>query len=628
MSLVICSNQVADGTSERQASSIYEPWSFRNQLTSTYKIPANAQVAVQSVKVNVDGRIVVSRQNNRFYQYFGKKLNLDGTTKPQMSDTPYHPLIVQILKNSEIGTSVKEFSLNDFANRVGARMSDSIYHPNLQDKILVEPLRNASGLDFLGFKFTCDQHVSASNTSATLTLAEDHYSDFDGDGNRNGSGQWTYTSGTKVFKRNASLDQTEPASAIFPQNPLSLINGSVTVNISGANATANASGVSFLVGLSRYFINSNTAGYYEPTYYDSSYDDDLELGDSAYMDFGVGRNQFGELVCFQTSWDNTNGVTRRHEIEYWNNASTDFTGGSRYDMSSDDLTQVRYTAKAETLKVELYDNASGVNAWKVVTEYTGSATEGNKKQQFQPIHQACWCLHPVLEVGSDGTNKECSLQLVDMLTPPIEEYDVKKKNRSGWWETLNLLRRTNWCRDVERRAILDVNASGALYQQTSAVNGSGRISGLNNVLILEDSDVYYPSRGANARQSLGFNGAVIDTPDDTNPTEFHSHFAPSLVSSQAMFVRLDNFNQRVVNALTGNKSQIIAHLPRFDSTQSTGRLYYSPNEMVFIDLDNPQEISVTDFNVSFCYSNEQYAKILTGQSIVVLYFRKRPKEFD
>ena len=54
MSLVICSNQVADGTAERQASSIYEPWAFRNQLTSTYKIPANAQVAVQSVKVNVD----------------------------------------------------------------------------------------------------------------------------------------------------------------------------------------------------------------------------------------------------------------------------------------------------------------------------------------------------------------------------------------------------------------------------------------------------------------------------------------------------------------------------------------------------------------------------------------------
>lgn len=624
MSLVICSNQIADGTADRQASSIYEPWAFRNQLTSTYKIPANAQVAVQSVKVNVDGRIVVSRQNNVFYQYFGKKLKLDGTA-PQMSDTPYHPLRVMILKKEEIGTSVKEFSLNDYGNRVGARMSDSIYHPNLQDKTTVEPLRNASGLDFLGFKITCDQHVTASNVSASLTLAEDHYSDFDGDGNRNGSGQWTYITGTKVFKRNASLDKTEPASAIFPQNPLSLNNGSLTVNISGTNANANASGVSFVVGLSRYFINSNNAGFYEPSYYNSAYDADMDLGDSAYMDFGVGRNQFGELVCFQTSWDNTNGVTRRHEIEYWNNASTDFTGGGRYDMDGVNLTQVRYTAIAETLKVELYDFT--IKGWKTVTEYTGSATAGNKKQQFQPIHQACWCLHPVLEIGSNGVNKECSLQLVDMLTPPIEEYDVKKKNRSGWWETLSILgTATRYCRNVESRAILDVNNTGALYQQTSAVNGSGRISGLNNVLILEQSEIYKPSFASNARQSLGFNGAVVDTPDDTNPTQFHSNFAPSLVSSQAMFVRLDSFNQRVVNALTGNKSQIVAHLPRFDSTQSTGRLWFSPNEMVFIDLDNPQEINVTDFNISFCYSNEQYAKILTGQSIVVLYFRKKPKE--
>ena len=629
MSLVICSNQIGDGTTERQGSSIYEPWAFRNQLTSTYKIPADAQVAVQSVKVNVDGRIVVSRQNNVFYQYFGKKLNLDGTA-PQISDTPYHPLRVMILKKSEIGTSVKEFSLNDYANRVGARMSDSIYHPNLQDKMSVEPLRNASGLDFLGFKITCDQHVSSSNVSATLSLAEDQYSDFDpyGAENRDGSGQWTYTSGTKVFKRDASLVQSEPASAIFPQNPLSLINGTLTVNISGsANANANASGVSFLVGLSRYMINSTIDGFYEPSYYNSAYDDDMDLGNSAYMDFGVGRNQFGELVCFQTSWDNTNGVTRRHEIEYWNNASSNFKGGGRYDMSDDALTQVKYTAVAETLKVELYDSTA--KAWKTVTEYTGSATAGNKNQQFQPIHQSCWCLHPVLEVGSDGTSKESTLQLVDMLTPPIEEYDVKQKNRAGWWETLSLLGTAKYyCRDVESRAILDVENTTALYQQTSAINGSGRISALNNVLILEQSEIYKPSLASNARQSLGFNGAVVDTPDDTNPTQFHSNFAPSLVSSQAMFVRLDNFNQRVVNALTGNKSQIVAHLPRFDSTQSTGRLYYSPNEMVFIDLDNPQEINITDFNISFCYSNEQYAKILTGQSIVVLYFRRRPRELQ
>ena len=93
-----------------------------------------------------------------------------------------------------------------------------------------------------------------------------------------------------------------------------------------------------------------------------------------------------------------------------------------------------------------------------------------------------------------------------------------------------------------------------------------------------------------------------------------------------MFVRLNNFGQSVVNAHQGNNSKIIAHLPRFDNTQSTGRLYFEPNQMVFIDLNNPAPMQINEFDISFSYINEQYATILSGQSIVALYFRKKPKE--
>jgi len=93
-----------------------------------------------------------------------------------------------------------------------------------------------------------------------------------------------------------------------------------------------------------------------------------------------------------------------------------------------------------------------------------------------------------------------------------------------------------------------------------------------------------------------------------------------------MFVRLNNFGQSVHNAHTGNRSKILAHLPRFDNTQSTGRLYFEPKNFVWLDLDNPAEMNINEFDISFCYVNEQYAQILTGQSIVCLYFRKKPKE--
>ncbi len=626
MSLVICSNQISDGSSERNRSSIYKAWSFRNQLSSTYKIPANSQVALQSVKVNVDGRVVLSRQNNVFYQYFGKKLNLDGTTSPQIDDVPYAPLRVAMLKRSEISNSVKEFTISDFANRLGEVMSNSIYHPNLQDKASVEILRNASGLDFLGYKLIYDQNLNASNVNGSLTTAEQH---FDNDLPRNGSGVFVYDPTHKRLTRDAAFsNNSDLASAIFPDNPLSLSTGNMTVNISGTHANVNASGTQcpWVVGLSRYIANPTKDGFYEPSYSDNSRDADLNLPDGGFMDFGVGRNEAGQLVCFQSAWDETFNCIRRYEIEYWSNTNGSFSGlSARKSLVSGKYDKVRFTGTGEQLKVEIQNTTGGKNIWETITSYFGGAA-GDKDAQYGPIHQACWCLHPVLEIGRNASNTTGKMNFTHIKTPPIVNYDVKKPNRSGWWETLELLGTAGkWCKKVESRPILDISNTAVLYTQVG-VDGSGRITGLNNVMILEQSDIYQMSFGANAKQILGFNPAVIDTPDSVSPTTFHSNFAPSLVSSQAMFVRLDNFNQRVVNALTGNKSQIIGHLPRFDSSQTTGRLFFEPKNFVWIDLDNTNDITVSDFNISFCYSNEQYAEILTGQSIVVLYFRKKPKE--
>ena len=73
MSLVVCSNQDNDSSTERLKNGLNQPYSFKNQLTSTYNIPKNAQVALQSCKVNIDGRIAVNKDNSIFYQYFGKQ---------------------------------------------------------------------------------------------------------------------------------------------------------------------------------------------------------------------------------------------------------------------------------------------------------------------------------------------------------------------------------------------------------------------------------------------------------------------------------------------------------------------------------------------------------------------------
>ena len=80
MSLVICSNVPDDTT---MVDGINQPWSFTNSLSSTYKIPKNGQVALQSCKYNLDGSVVIGKNEAIFYQYFGQLLT--GTEQSDQS---------------------------------------------------------------------------------------------------------------------------------------------------------------------------------------------------------------------------------------------------------------------------------------------------------------------------------------------------------------------------------------------------------------------------------------------------------------------------------------------------------------------------------------------------------------
>ncbi|MAB50945.1 MAG: hypothetical protein CMG80_04260 [Marinobacter sp.] len=98
---------------------------------------------------------------------------------------------------------------------------------------------------------------------------------------------------------------------------------------------------------------------------------------------------------------------------------------------------------------------------------------------------------------------------------------------------------------------------------------------------------------------------------------------PTALSSKSIFVRVDNFNQTSTNAANGNKSGIIAHLPRFDGQQQTGRLFFEPKNLIYLDLDNPAPMKINSFDISFVYSDETYCTSLVGSSIVTLHIRKK-----
>lgn len=612
MSLVVCANAEKDDSNARIDGGLTDAWSFRNTLSSTYKIPADSQVALQSCKLNVDGRVVVSRNNANFYHYFGQKLDLDGSTSPQAEETTSMPVFTSILNDEEENT-VLELSKSDVANAIQAGIRRTSFHPNTKELATVEINKNASGLDFLGYKYTFDQ--SDRSSASKPSTVQDWYG---ANQPSDGTGLWTYSS--NILTRNASSDDGDRCCVIGKEFPMSTEQKEFEVNISSTNANANASGVEWHVGLSRFinFENSIT-GQFQPHYFEDLYDDPLDITESCFMDFAVARNYDDELVAYHSTYNADEGTTKMTEIEYWDNTNGSFSSlSARKSLTGTNYEKVKITIHGEQVSARIYNGTTKV--YETIASYgVGQA----KTDMFKPVNQACWCLHPVLCIGRTDSSPSCSLEIANYNGMNIPNYDASKVFQGGWFESMELLGApVNDCWELETRYWNNM-ADATAYAQINK-NASNGIN-YDNVLILQESDVYFPSFNANAKNTLGFEKAVIDTPLTTtgNLQIFDSTEVPTTNNLLSMFVRLDNFGQSVVNALTGNNSKIISHLTSVET--AVGRRTYEPSSLIYIDLNNPNEMSVSDFNISFCYANEQYATILQGQSIVCLYFRPKPK---
>jgi hypothetical protein len=624
MTLIICSNQEKDATAENQKQSVYSAWSFRNPLSSTMTIPANSQVALQSCKINVDGRMVVGNNNNKFYINFGDKLNQDGTTPPQQEDSTSAPVLINLLGDSE--KTFLELSPVDMANQIRDVVRNRTFHPNQKNLFTAEVARNASGLDFNGYNLTFKQNKNVENKVPPNGDFENFYSEAITESN-----VFSYTGGQ--FKRTLGADLAYFTSATSLNRPLSLVNGSFVVSVNGAKANANASGVEWSVGLARYAtIIDPVTGYkeFKPEYFDDTLGDDLGFDTITdnFVDFAIARNSADELVVYQSAFDGVSNKLVTKEVNYWQNASSVFNGLSQranWATNASGYTKVSFKPTGEDMEIQIYNNGAGTYQT-LVTFNSG----GNSGTYFKPINQACWCLHPVLQIGTSTTNPLTNLSStlhIEHFSSPTnvdDTYNPKKVGKSGWFEYMNLVNSTNQCYDLESRTWNQPTIGTRTILKT---NASGGVD-YKDVMILQQNDIYKPSHTANAGALLGYNQAIVDTPnsgDDTNSVLYTSAVVPSIQASLALFVRLNNFTQTTMNAFTGNNSKIIAHLPRFDNGQDTGRLYFEPNNPVFIDLNNTNPLQINEFDISFNYINEQYAQLLTGQSIVTLLIREKPK---
>lgn len=629
MSLVVLSNQPQDAEDSRNRNSISKPWSFKNTLTSTYTIPQDAQVALTSCKVNIPERVIVGGNGNKFYQYIGVKRDLGGSVD-QFNYSTSWPVQVRLTEDNDKSSVFEDLSPADFVNRLQSRIRATTYHPNFKNKALVTRALEASTNKFTGYSITYDQSNSASNASNIPTDGFKQW--YSASGVYSDTAQFTYDNDTKSFQRiDTSASDTDTVCAgINPQYPLSMTSGEFVVNVSGTAAgNANQNEVEWHVGLSRYIHQPNPDNKeYKPTYDSTELfdygEEDLRFEQNIYADFAVARNIYGELVVYQYVVDSLFRF-RRQEVKYWLNASSVFTGTDRFSLVDEPYERVKFEVEGEVVACYLYDPVD--EEYDLITKYRVGARDDS---YFKPANQCCWTLHPVLAIGNRDGFETSTLQIREYQGMNITGYDPTVKNGGGWYENNLIINRDNDSYMLDTRPVNGSgggSSAGASYVQKE-LNASGGVD-YKPVLILGQNDIYNrdaSTAGANSQDLLGFDKSVVETAntDQVSLTTFKSTITPSLAPQYSMFVRLNNFGQDVTNGWIGNKSKIISHLTTFEN--ATGRLTHEPANLTYLDLNNSAPINISEFDISINYINEQYAEVCTGQTIVTLLIRKKPKE--
>ena len=613
MSLVVCSNNDSDRLVSSQSQSIYKPYSWRNDLSSTLTLPMGkngTQVALQSAKYNLDGSVSLGFGDLNIYQYFGEELDSNGST---MDDSTAYPILTRINDTEQI----VDYDIDELRRAIQDGMNKQIYHPNLMELCKVEIKRDATTSEFVGYKYIYEQYLgtdrkfpeSARPTFDFLTSigAEEPHFLYDD------------TDGTFVTEQVADDRVGYECVATFGDKPISNSSGAVVFDISDCNSA----GIEWAVGLSR---NETRFDEFDPNFFvlqpeyfdpmQKDPDDDQNYKRFFY-DYLVARNG-NELLVYHTpansedltEEDDGRDFLRQQQFDYVN-ASGDFTAIYDLNTNASRIEKIGFQVFNQTLEITAI-NGSGQNF--VIYRYDQTLA---KQLNLKPINQCTWQMFPLAYIESSDSTYGNEIIVADYRD--CENLTSSYDNIADSW--YYKAQQTD-AHSIEKRPWNDYSTTITKTLTYSLCNASGKILH-DNVFITKPSDLYKPTFGANGNKLMGiFSPAVFDNAS-TSANILESEYQPKLVSSRTMFLRLNNFTNQSTNAHTGNKSSIIAQLPRFDGQVETGRIFHEPSNLIFLDLGNTAPIKINSFDLSFCYSNEQYVTALTGQSVVCLYFRAK-----
>ena len=343
-------------------------------------------------------------------------------------------------------------------------------------------------------------------------------------------------------------------------------------------------------------------------------------------------------------------------------------------VETDLLTHIRFTYKNDYLTIEmgptefrqgetviLCDTGFGATAWAPGDANHDSSKwvlpdRTSKNKYLRPVNQCCWNLVPWFRLYTVGVAGHMELDLFQGRTVPLES-DEDYYTGSWWGSPLINQMEQGLLLDVGRLQQSDPTYAGAVnilpyytflgmpvldatqYQDAMSTFDMAMIVNTGSNGVVKYTDV---ASNANVGHLFGFpNFTYVDQTNLSTPAYqflandnagdpvysykiFQSTNIPVLATGQSCFIRSPTFTHQSQNGANSGMSKILYHLPRFSDTgNDVGALYWTPTEMVYVDLNNPSEMTLNDIHVDIVDVDEKIINDLDGNTIVVFHIREK-----
>tara|TARA_B100001094_G_C18196316_1_gene811486 strand:- start:13383 stop:15521 length:2139 start_codon:yes stop_codon:yes gene_type:complete len=401
-------------------------------------------------------------------------------------------------------------------------------------------------------------------------------------------------------------------------------------------------------------------------------------GSIQYFDFGFRIEPEGsninslrrlKVVCACSNGDDDDwaGKTVMKQIKYWDWTDS-YMGTSKfseqYDIDNNTLGINQLMIRIDGEQVLFYyhtgvlstsANPLSDSGWVLFCGYQMDGgnywkTDGSNNENIPPpIKQTQWMMYPQVYIsdqkidrsGKGGSPDENGkLQITGYSGRDATDHEYFAP-RNDWWARSVLdtrngsgLESQDNCAEVDTREKFSNpwREPKTLYTQLASTTNR-QMNGFCWALTLTpDADEYYvEAKDSNVDELFGFTDVRILQPsavggafDTTHGWMYDSLHVPELMSDSSLFIRLDNFTQKILNGAVERPSKILYHIPRFDSSNRShgDGLYFEPHERVYVKLNNPRPITINEFDLTICNVGEILATDLKGQTIIILHFRE------